>query len=144
MISYPFESLNVGTDEAPVYDRAITAENERMFNKLRYTTGVFNMPANGLQVSAAGGLQVKVSPGGCHIEGALGYLLEERALNISAAHATLARIDRVVARFNTSISDRRIGLFVLEGEPAATPVAPALTRESNYYELALADIGGSF
>ena len=30
-ISYPFESQNTGTDEAPVYDRAITAENEREF-----------------------------------------------------------------------------------------------------------------
>lgn len=34
---YPFESINTGTVDEPVYDRAITAEMERSFNKLRYT-----------------------------------------------------------------------------------------------------------
>ena len=36
---YPFESINTGTVDEPVYDRAITAEDERTFNKLRYTNG---------------------------------------------------------------------------------------------------------
>ena len=39
---YPFESINTGTVDEPVYDRAITAEMERSFNKLRYTNGVFS------------------------------------------------------------------------------------------------------
>ena len=34
--SYPFESKNTGTPTDPIYDRAITAEDERHFNKLRY------------------------------------------------------------------------------------------------------------
>ena len=39
---YPFESMDPGTVDEPVYDRAITAEMERSFNKLRYTNGVFS------------------------------------------------------------------------------------------------------
>ena len=139
MISYPFESLNAGTAEAPVYDRAITAEQERLFNKLRYANGVFNTPADGLQVVAAGGMMINVQPGGCHIEGALGYQAEALSFELTVG-GSAPRIDRVVARFNTSISARNIDIIVMEGVPGATPKAPEITRESNYYEIALADI----
>lgn len=139
MISYPFESQNTGTAEAPVYDRAITAEQERLFNKLRYVTGVFSSPANSLQVEAAGGMAVKVNPGGCHIEGAIGY--QEEALTFAlTAGGSKARIDRVVARLNTTLPVRDIEIVVLEGTAATSPKAPTLTREPNYYEIALADI----
>ena len=50
--SYPFESQNTGTVTEPVYDRAITAEDERRFNKLRYVNGVFESADDGLKVTA--------------------------------------------------------------------------------------------
>lgn len=58
---YPFESVNTGTASEPVYDRAITAEDERTFNKLRYTNGVFSSVGSGLSVSANNNMTVTVS-----------------------------------------------------------------------------------
>lgn len=140
--SYPFESQNTGTPEQPVYDRAITAENERQFNKLRYTNGVFIESSldDDLQVIPGNGMAVKVSKGGCHIEGALAYNDNVVTLSLEAANATLKRIDRIVARFNTSTSVRSIMVYVKTGTNATNPVAPALQRESNFWEIGLADI----
>lgn len=140
--SYPFESQNTGTAEQPVYDRAITAENERQFNKLRYTNGVFIESSldDDLQVIPGNGMSVKVSKGGCHIEGALAYNDNAITLSLEAANSTLRRIDRIVARFNTSTNVRSIMVYVKTGTNAANPVAPALQRESNFWELGLADI----
>jgi hypothetical protein len=58
---------------------------------------------------------------------------------ISAAHATLARIDRVVLR--RSLTNRTVDIQVLTGTPGASPTAPALTTNvSGTYEVSLAQI----
>ncbi|WP_077391704.1 hypothetical protein [Mobilibacterium timonense] len=142
MISYPFESKNVTTDN-PYGDRAITDEMEREFNQLTWTNGVFindNSLVNSLKVSAVGGMQVAVAPGGCHINGAKAYESATRTFTLEASSDTYMRIDRIVARFDTSDSVRSIELYVKQGTPSTTAVAPTLVRASNYYELALADI----
>lgn len=138
--SYPFESLNTGTAEEPVYDRAITAEDERLFNKLRYTNGVFASVGDALKVTANNNMTVNVGIGGGHIEGALFYNTAPITLDIDESSATLNRIDRVVAQFNTSVSVRAVSIAVRAGVAATNPVPPELRRESNFYEIALADI----
>lgn len=138
--SYPFESQNTGTVTEPIYDRAITAEDERLFNKLRYINGVFESAGDGLKVTANGNMTVSVGTGGGHIEGALFYNTAPMTLAIEAADASLNRIDRVVAQFNTSVSVRAVNIIVRTGVAATNPVAPELRRESNLYEIALADI----
>lgn len=138
--SYPFESLNTGTETEPVFDRAITAEDERLFNKMRYTNGVFASVGDALKVTANNNMTVTVGIGGGHIEGALFYNTAPITLKIDAASATLNRIDRVVAQFNTSVSVRAVSIAVRAGVAATNPVAPELRRESNFYEIALADI----
>ena len=140
MISYPFESQNTGSASAPVYDRAITAEQERKFNKMRYTNGVFSTPTNGLMVQAKSGMTVTVKAGGCHIEGALGVLEADLDISISASNASQSRIDRIVARFDTSVSVRSVDIYKKEGVPSSNPQPPDIIRESNYYEIVLADI----
>lgn len=140
MISYPFESQNTGSASAPVYDRAITAEQERKFNKMRYTNGVFSTPTNGLMVQAKSGMTVTVKTGGCHIEGALGVLEADLDISISASNASQSRIDRIVARFDTSVSVRSVDIYKKEGVLSSNPQPPDIVRESNYYEIVLADI----
>lgn len=137
---YPFESVNTGTVSEPVYDRAITAEDERTFNKLRYTNGVFSSVGSGLSVSANNNMTVTVGTGGAHIEGALYYNSAPIVLTVEAANASLNRIDRVVLQFNTSVSVRSVRVLIRTGTVATNPVAPELRRESNLYEIALADI----
>ena len=136
---YPFESHETG-DESNPYDRAITAEQERMFNKLRYVNGVFNPDGGALRVTSNSNMTVTVGTGGCHIEGAIAYNDAPITLAIEAADATLNRIDRVVAQFNTSDSVRAISILVRTGTAATNPIAPELRRESNLYEIALADV----
>lgn len=139
-LSYPFESQNTGTAAEPVYDRAITAENERTFNKLRYTNGVFSSVGNGLSVSSNNNMTVTVGTGGAHVEGALYYNSAPINLAVEAANASLNRIDRVVLQFNTSVSVRSVRVLIRTGTAATNPVAPELRQESNLYEIALADV----
>ena len=139
-IYYPFESLNTGTASDPVYDRAITAEMERSFNKLRYTNGVFSSVGSGLAVSANNNMTVTVGTGGAHIEGAMYINTAPLNLTVEAANASLNRIDRVVLQFNTSVSVRSVRALIRTGTAATNPVAPELRQESNLYEIALADI----
>lgn len=140
MISYPFISKTTPSD--PYGDRAIDHRIERTFNKMCWSNGVFMTSADGsnLQVVANGGMTVSVMPGGCHIEGTRGYEQNKRNISIGAAHTSLKRIDRIVARMDDSYSVRSIEIYKKEGVPSTTPTAPELVRESNYYEIALADI----
>ena len=132
MISIPFQSK---FDVNPKGDRAVDDVTVRNIVKAVWSNGVCLISGDGsdLQVQPAGGMKVKIMPGGCIVEGGIGR--EE-----SARTASLKRIDRIVARLDTSDSFRNIELYKKEGTPSTTPVAPTLIRESNYFEIALADI----
>ena len=140
--SYPFESKNTGTPTDPIYDRAITAEDERHFNKLRYKNGIFieSTSNSDFQVVPGNGMSVVVKPGGCHIEGALGYNDNDITLTLEPSNSSLPRIDRVVLRFNTSVDVRSIMAYVKTGTMSQNPQPPELTQQDNLYELGLADI----
>lgn len=85
-------------------------------------------------------MSVRVNTGKAFIGG---YYFEvhtgQETLAISAAHATLARIDRVVVR--RDLAGRTAVLAVLVGTPADTPTAPALTQvAAGIWEISLARI----
>jgi hypothetical protein len=82
----------------------------------------------------ATGMQVKVPTGRVVIAGHVGEASTQKALTVSAAHATLTRIDLVVARLD--LTNSRIELDVVAGTPGAG-VAPALTQTSTVWEIAL-------
>ena len=140
MISTFFDSLNTGTVEAPVYDRAVDSATIASMNKLFFTNGVFADPSTGLQVTTSTGMNVTVKAGCGHIEGYRAIESNDRTLAVQASNATLDRIDRVVLRLNLNTAYRSIDLYVLQGTAAASPVAPTLTRTSSIYEIALADL----
>lgn len=134
--SFPFESKRIIGNE---WDRAITAQDERDFNKMCWGNGVFINPIDGLMVTAHGGMTVNVKPGGAIIEGAVFKENNNRQITLSPA-SSLPRIDRIVLRFDTAEDRRDIDIYLKEGVAATNPVARDLIRESNYYELAIADI----
>lgn len=134
MISFPFSSTS-GTK-----DRAITSEMERNFYKQIYTNGVLMNVSSALQVVAKSGMTINVKPGACIIEGANGIEANTRSFTLEKANSSLPRIDRVVARMDLATSYRSVELYVKTGSTAITPEAPSLTRERNFYEIALADI----
>ncbi|MBF1167834.1 MAG: hypothetical protein HXL96_06670 [[Eubacterium] sulci] len=134
--SFPFESKRIIGNE---WDRAITAQDERDFNKMCWGNGVFINPIDGLMVTAHGGMTVNVKPGGAIIEGAVFKENNNRQITLSPA-SSLPRIDRIVLRFDTAEDRRDIDIYLKEGVAATNPVAQDLIRESNYYELAIADV----
>ena len=98
--------------------------------------------ANALKVSAAAsGLAVNVAPGLAVVEGRYYELVDDGsgafALSLSAATGN-PRIDRIVLTLNYSA--RSVTLGVLKGTEAASPVAPALTRNASRMMLSLAQV----
>lgn len=126
-------------DGNPIYDRAEEASFFAEYFASFIGIGVYPNPSTGLQVIANEGMKLLVQAGKCFILGYFGLVEEGREeIMLEASDANLPRIDRVVARL--SIESRDIKLAVLKGTPASTPIAPELTRNSNIYEIALADI----
>lgn len=139
MIALPLQSH---FDSDPNGDRAVSDSDIREVFKAVWSNGVTTVRADGsdMQVQAIGGMKVKVMPGGCVIEGALGRNTREETINIAQAHPSLKRIDRIVVRLDLSDSVRNMLIYKKEGTPSTTPIAPNLVQQPNYYELALADI----
>lgn len=88
------------------------------------------------------GMQVKVRVGQVWLKGHWGESTSEKTLPISAAHATLDRIDRVIARavYTTSSTPGRIELDVITGTAAASPIAPPLVTNTSKCEIPIAKV----
>lgn len=123
----------------PIYDRAEEASFFAEFFASVVGNGVYPNPSTGMQVLANSGMSLKIQPGKCFMNGYFG-LVEEggEIVTIEPADANYNRIDRIVARWDLEL--RKIIPFVLKGTPASNPVVPSLTRNSNIYEIALADV----
>jgi len=102
-------------------------------------TGVVKNQLNQLETFADNtGMTVKVKSGQAFVEGFFFESDAQESLTISAAHATLPRIDRVVVRLDRTANT--IDLAVLAGTPNASPAIPALTQNSTTWEIALARV----
>ena len=100
--------------------------------------GVFPNPATGLQAASNNDMTVTVQAGKAWINGYILINDDDYVLTLDAADGMLNRIDRIVARYDTA--DREIRLEVKKGTFASSPVAPALQRDADAYELGLADV----
>ena len=141
--AFPFTSkLSYDEHGWPQLDRAVTSEVLRQIYKRYFTNGVFGISdSTCFQVSVAtGGAGVSIAPGACQIQGATGYEENAVTLEITPNSANLPRIDTVVARLNDNSDFRSIYFDILEGTPAVTPTAPALTQSDSIWELGLCNI----
>ena len=120
-------------------DRRYKAEDFAQYFATFIGNGIFVNPSDCLQIQAAGSsMNVIVRPGKAWINGF--YLIndEDYTLPIAAGDITQNRIDRVVIRLDHI--QRKMSVEVKKGALSASPVAPALKRDADAYELALADI----
>lgn len=102
-------------------------------------TGVIKGILNEFQVYAdSTGLQVKVKSGNAWMNGHFFESDAEVILPISTADVTNPRIDRVIIRVDWTANT--ITLSVLQGTPAVSPAAPALTQNTSRWEISLAQI----
>lgn len=117
-------------------DRKYNAEQMSEYFRGIVNEGVFQHLDGGLTVTAGTGLAVSVASGRAIIQNRWVQNSDAMTLSISAASETYARKDAVVVRLN--YSTRSIEIAVKAGTPAASPVAPSMTRNSTTYEMALA------
>lgn len=100
--------------------------------------GVFPNPSTNLNVVAYNGLAVAVSAGRGWINGYYVSNTDQFILTLDVPDGTFNRIDRVIMGLNHLT--REISFYSKKGNASSNPTAPLLTRDSEIYELALADI----
>lgn len=121
-----------------VYDRTYNASDFVTYLHNIVGNGVFPNPSTQLQVMESSGMNIVVKTGEGWIEGHKLTNTQDYALSISASDPLYPRIDRVVAYID--YDGRKMGIRVNSGTAAASPVAPALVRNSQWFELSLATI----
>lgn len=119
-------------------DRVYDATDFAAYFGSLVSNGVFYMVATNLHVTPAIGLAVNVAAGSAWINGYRYENTDDLNIPLTTANGSNPRIDRIVVRLNQI--NRSVRIAVVDGTPAATPVAPALTRTSDIYELGIADV----
>ena len=134
---YPFES---GPGSASSEDRwGIMARFWRDSGVVRVRELSDLSITNELDVFADGsGMNVKVRDGIVTIQGFTGRINTQKTLPIPAANGSNPRIDLVVARLDRS--SKVIGLDVVAGTPASSPVAPSPSHNSANWDVVLAEV----
>lgn len=129
-MSFPYGSVN--------HDRRYKSNDFRNYYALFIGNGVFYNNSSALKVVEGGGMTVMLSIGNAFIEG-VGYRnTSALAIKLDTADGALSRIDRVVIR--NDYKKRDTYAAVLKGSYSAQPQAPALTRNADAYEIAVADV----
>lgn len=119
-------------------DRKYNASDIAAYFSSFIGNGIYPNPSTNLQVTSAAGMNINITAGKAWINGYFYQNTSNYNITIDAADGVLKRIDRVVLRLDNI--NRQIILAILKGVPASAPVATALTRTADVYELALADI----
>ena len=120
--------------------REYTAEEFSEYFRMVLTNGVYNGGTN-LQAAAGGGnMTVDIKDGYAMINGYLYKVAGGVTLTLANADVTYNRIDRIVLRWDIREESRFIKAMVIKGVASKSPVAPALTRNNEIYELSLAQV----
>lgn len=120
------------------HDRTYKAEDWAEYFASFIGNGVFPVPSMGLQVVANDGMKLNVKTGKAWINGYFYFNTGDLAVELDTADGQLNRIDRVVVRWD--LTNRVMSVKVKSSSFSASPTAPALQRDADIYELALADI----
>lgn len=117
-------------------DRIYNADQiSSMFEGL-ITDGVFESVGDKMQVTAGTGMYLYINSGRAFVEDRWCKIDSVEAIEVNPADVSYPRWTAIVLRKN--ISDRNIVLGTVDGEPAQTPIKPAITRSGDVYELCLA------
>lgn len=120
------------------HDRTYKAEDWAEYFASFIGNGVFPVPSTGLQVIIDSGMNVNIKAGKAWINGYFYNNTSDLTITIGTADGQLNRIDRIVVRWD--LTNRIISAKVKSSAYSASPTAPALQRDADIYELALADV----
>lgn len=119
-------------------DRKYTAESFAEYFSTFISNGIFPTPTDGLKVIANNDMTVTLKTGKGFIYGYYIFNDDNYNMVVDVADGVLSRIDRVVLQLN--YLNREILPVIKKGTIASSPVAPSLQRDSDVYELGIADI----
>ena len=119
-------------------DRKYKAEDWASYFGSFIGNGVFPVPSTGLQVVAGSGMQVTVKAGKAWINGYFYNNTSDLSLTLATADGVLNRIDRIVVQWD--LTNRVISVKAKSSSYSASPTAPAVERDADIYELAIADV----
>lgn len=122
-------------------DRLYSAEDFSHFYGLFFTDGVLSLPEESLKCTAGEGLSVNIAAGEALIKAHYFRHSEASTVELEAAHDTYPRIDLIVVKYDNTGAGRTITLEAKTGVPAQPPQPPALERNNDVYELAIAVAG---
>ena len=125
--------------QAGVYDRTYNADDYCDNLAVIISNGVLRSENNDLLVTASG-LNLTVNAGRAWINGHWFNNTTDYSLPAISAPTGGSRIDRVVVRFDNTIAGRQISLQYITGTAATSPVAPAITRTDDIYDLCIAEV----
>lgn len=124
------------------YDRVYSAATFAHYFSLLVKNGVFPDPSTGMQVKASTNpdMHVSVQPGSGWVNGYYITVPDDspEQLTVPTANPSLSRIDSVIMGLN--YVQREIQLYIKSGAVSASPSAVTLQRDSNLYEMELAQI----
>ncbi len=120
------------------HDRTYRAEDWAEYFASFIGNGVFPVPSTGLQVVVDNGMNLLLKAGKAWINGYFYNNTSDLTIAIGTADGQLNRIDRIVVRWD--LTNRIISAEVKSSAYSASPTAPALQRDADIYELALADV----
>lgn len=120
------------------HDRRYKAEEFAEYFGSFIGDGIFPNLSTNLQVLSNNDMTVNVKQGKAWIKGYFYVNTDDLKLKIDVADSVLSRVDRIVLR--KDVAQRKIYCYVKKGQFASSPVAPALQRDADMYELGLADI----
>lgn len=135
-VTYGF--FNAVKDSSGGYDRTYTADQMSEYFRGIVTDGVLESVSSALQVLVISEFNISVEPGRAFVDSHWYQSTTAQAVAITPAHATLNRITSVV--LHLSYSDRSIALETIDGEYAASAVAPTVTNTDTDKYLTLAQI----
>lgn len=120
------------------YDRSYLAEDFAGYFSSFIVNGVFKELGDKLEVVVNSGMSIKVKSGVAWVNGYRYENDNDLILTLENADGTLSRVDSVVVRLD--ITNREIKIHVKKGSLSTSPITPAITRNSDIYELQLATV----
>lgn len=118
--------------------RKYSADDFMGYFKDFFSDGVLGDDSTKLKVTAAGGMNITISPGTAYADGHFFSPTAAKTITLSPSDTSYARIDLICIRVD--YAQKSVYFHVEEGLPSTSPVRPALTRNGDYYDLGIASI----
>lgn len=131
-------ALKSGFFDAVDGDRTYNADDLSQFYYGLISGGVIADPLTALQIAADTGMTVTVAAGRAMLKCKYFVNTESYPVTLQAADDTNPRIDRIVVRLD--MQSRVIEILSRTGTPEVLPTPPELIRNTNVYEISLAQI----